>query len=997
MSLTPPSAQPTDRLIDLFDNNKPLNEILGLIDSENINVDKILLQTNSSVLSLAAFMGRLDVVKALVKRGAKLDEHNIKSALKGNELGIAIYLLKINKAEYVKNMDLLIGALPHETKEEQENVARINAIIDPKVKEQEVINSLIKSGLYKIDVSQYNIIRKFQIFLEIQRKKNPNAYPQLEEFIKTFTDGFCSGEVLLWLYLSDHGIEEPFWNDLKSFLVWSEDEADLEKTNEKGEKLESVYNQILANILGMFNPGSYYHLPIEQSEFGKIIALHTKNEDVVVDSVFSLLMTKEEMLIFLPELVQNEHMMRFANLDHTLGYLKGKFLDPNNPEGVQILNTPKKLIDEIDKAFSVPPGAFSPITLHRYAKIGSKPSYATKEEETKGKRDLLNRLYAYRQEQRKKRGENPDQIIDDQSPDGATLLYVASNRGDLETVRWCLEKGANMELVATYYDGGSESPLTGAARRGKADVVKLLLEKGANLFPKKSEQPFMSAVSYNRIDVVKVIIEHVKSVDKLNQQSTLQKLLGLEDGYTPLHYCISRGNMDIFDVLMEHGANINLGKRSPIVQTIMKGNPDVLRRILKYKDKIDIEELNKVFLFAIKNNKHVMVEELLKAGVSVDNSTLMTASDLKVDKTTLKILEAYDFKRRFSNALQSSPPPNYKSFKDFSQKGLLNGFPPFPDMIPTEQAGSYLQTAIDSFSFYPDDYQIIEFILNNSKFKLDSPIIDPKKKDSPKPLEIAIYNAIEDYQVEPEKTIERIKQLISLFIKKGLAVNQQKIEQFAKENGADPELLEQIRKVIANESTKRKAVVKSQPILSRLRAQSPPLLPKGDRPKLPSHKQKAKIQKESPPPSPTIAAAPNTLSPKAPSLPLPTSPRPINVFRARKATIQTDNERKTERADENQSAYLWNAIKNIVDDLASQSIDLNERSISILKDIQKNIKHLEESNPVDASKINLLSQFVENILNDPKIVGNVNPKVANLLDKIKTSSPTVPSNKRPNL
>src|ERR1017187_7745227 len=64
-------------------------------------------------------------------------------------------------------------------------------------------------------------------------------------------------------------------------------------------------------------------------------------------------------------------------------------------------------------------------------------------------------------------------------------LLNAARRGDLDTVKALIEKGAPMEAKTPY--GQTPLYLLNAARRGDLDTVKALIEKGA---PMEAKTPY---------------------------------------------------------------------------------------------------------------------------------------------------------------------------------------------------------------------------------------------------------------------------------------------------------------------------------------------------------------------------------------------------------------------------------------------------------------------------------------------------------------------------
>jgi ankyrin repeat protein len=60
---------------------------------------------------------------------------------------------------------------------------------------------------------------------------------------------------------------------------------------------------------------------------------------------------------------------------------------------------------------------------------------------------------------------------------GATLLHYCAQFGDLEMIDFCVDHGADLNIVELEYGG---TPLATAARHGKLDAAVLLLKLGAD-------------------------------------------------------------------------------------------------------------------------------------------------------------------------------------------------------------------------------------------------------------------------------------------------------------------------------------------------------------------------------------------------------------------------------------------------------------------------------------------------------------------------------------
>lgn len=127
----------------------------------------------------------------------------------------------------------------------------------------------------------------------------------------------------------------------------------------------------------------------------------------------------------------------------------------------------------------------------------------------------------------------------------ASALHFAAGCGDLETVRVLLDAGADPnddgddERVgvigwATFIANQDAIPM---------DVVSLLVERGAR-------HHIFSAIAAGNLNVIRTLVEqHPEALDR--------RLSSVYHGQTALHFAITRGRLDILDLLIELGADLD--------------------------------------------------------------------------------------------------------------------------------------------------------------------------------------------------------------------------------------------------------------------------------------------------------------------------------------------------------------------------------------------------------------------------------------------------------
>jgi hypothetical protein len=127
----------------------------------------------------------------------------------------------------------------------------------------------------------------------------------------------------------------------------------------------------------------------------------------------------------------------------------------------------------------------------------------------------------------------------------ASALHFAAGCGDFDTVRVLLDAGADPndegddERVgvigwATFIANQEAIPM---------DVVSLLVDRGAR-------HHIFSAIAAGNLNVIRALVEqHPEALDR--------RLSSVYHGQTALHFAIARGRLDILDLLIELGADLD--------------------------------------------------------------------------------------------------------------------------------------------------------------------------------------------------------------------------------------------------------------------------------------------------------------------------------------------------------------------------------------------------------------------------------------------------------
>ncbi|MEW6089087.1 MAG: ankyrin repeat domain-containing protein [bacterium] len=123
---------------------------------------------------------------------------------------------------------------------------------------------------------------------------------------------------------------------------------------------------------------------------------------------------------------------------------------------------------------------------------------------------------------------------------GNTVLIRAVLSGNSKTVKILLEKGADANVKDMY----GNTVLICAIQSGKIDIVKILVEKGADV---NAKGPLFFAV-WRKEDIMRFLLENGADVNAKNK-----------DGATVLMYAVQAGGrIDIVKILLEKGADVNV-------------------------------------------------------------------------------------------------------------------------------------------------------------------------------------------------------------------------------------------------------------------------------------------------------------------------------------------------------------------------------------------------------------------------------------------------------
>jgi ankyrin repeat protein/beta-lactamase regulating signal transducer with metallopeptidase domain len=263
----------------------------------------------------------------------------------------------------------------------------------------------------------------------------------------------------------------------------------------------------------------------------------------------------------------------------------------------------------------------------------------------------------------------------DPKTNGATMMMRAAWSNQVDIIAFLLNHGVDPNLKGCWNKEGNDymTPLTAAITDGQYDAAKLLLDHGARIEEpdengKSGLNNMLNALHNRRTQMVKLFWENGdRSISELcyavSQGKPVGEIQKLLDGgipadppqdkkFTPLAEAALLGEMDVVQLLVQHGADVNAGGAlnpkhpvyvmTPIMMAASEGQDETVDFLLRHGAKFEYETLWETVW-----NCHPYPDQRSKDHFEKTTKLLIDAGGLKSlsEKNQAKLLCAAIFSR----------------------------------------------------------------------------------------------------------------------------------------------------------------------------------------------------------------------------------------------------------------------------------------------------------------------------------------------------------------
>jgi serine/threonine-protein phosphatase 6 regulatory ankyrin repeat subunit B len=174
-----------------------------------------------------------------------------------------------------------------------------------------------------------------------------------------------------------------------------------------------------------------------------------------------------------------------------------------------------------------------------------------------------------------------------------TALHLASSSGDNSIVSYLIDRKADVNRMSAE---NRYTPLHYATMKNFPKSIELLYQAGGNVHVHYNNEDgtvggeplLITAAKYKAYDAAKLLLS-----GKLGVYPDYQD----NDGFTALYYAVDFGNVQLINLLLSKGANVNhqdKWKQTPLHCAVHKGDISILKELLRVSPCLSVADINGV-------------------------------------------------------------------------------------------------------------------------------------------------------------------------------------------------------------------------------------------------------------------------------------------------------------------------------------------------------------------------------------------------------------------
>ncbi len=336
------------------------------------------------------------------------------------------------------------------------------------------------------------------------------------------------------------------------------------------------------------------------------------------------------------------------------------------------------------------------------------------------------------------------------------LIYAMQSIKNTALIERLVTQGADVNIVTT--DG--ETALSIAILRHELNIIKILIPKGGKVPSLNSNGYSFStilckATKYRTLPIVEFLISEGARVNarNLTGETPLKNAINRSDvkmtsyliangAYVnpedakeePLHLAAEKGHIAVMDVLLKAGADVNardVNGRTPLMRAALHANTAAFTFLLK-QDKVDIGAKDKqdctVLYLATLHGKSEIVEILLRHSgkTQVTPEDIINAHSLALEQRSSALYIFSGYASQITPLCSAIREKNTPEIQRLIAIGTPLNFPDFQYSTPLRVAVGY------------NNLMAVECLISNGA------IIDAADRDDLTPLMVAIKNGYSD-------------------------------------------------------------------------------------------------------------------------------------------------------------------------------------------------------------------------------------------------------------